>query len=103
VIFFFACSGGRYDVTVTVSSNRTPNESHEILRVLGAIDSWAPQQGFYHLLDLDPVLRMHLKDISEASEARYPAISRSIIEAHEHDEVMRRQHQTEINRRLYGN
>ncbi len=55
---------GRGDISVMVSSLRTPSEWHELSTLLSAMGTGVPRQGFSHLLDVERVLRPHMNHLS---------------------------------------
>jgi len=98
VLRFFRDRG---TVTVRASSTSAPDDSHELTTLLNVVDAAIKRRCFSHLLDVEPVLRSHMDDLRKAfSEGRYAYVKGQLSEVSQHDEVVRRQWEREINRRL---
>lgn len=92
----------RGTVTVRVASSRAPKESYELPDLLNAAGEDIQRGPFSHLLDVEPVLRRHMDKIENAfSGEKFASVKEQISLLSEHDEGIRRQWESEINRRLY--
>jgi hypothetical protein len=94
---------GRETVRLSVAAPPSTSDFHEFSTVLSAMDSGVDRQGFNHLIDVERVLKPHMKDLIEAfSPRRYPQIKDRLKEIYNRDRMITKQLETEINRRLYG-
>jgi hypothetical protein len=88
--------------SIDVSSLRNPEQSHDLSSVLNSIDSEVKRQSYSGLLEVEPLLRSHMKEVIEAfSERKYDEVNRRLSDVYSHDRAVTRQWETEINRRLY--
>jgi len=93
----------RGSFTLRVASSKSPNEFHEFSTLLSAMDSGIKRQGFSHLMDIERILKPHMKELMDAfTEQRYPQIKDELLGIYARDRVITKQWETEINRRLYG-
>lgn len=90
-------------LSIDVSSARNPKELHDLPSVLNLIDSAVARQQYSSVLEVEPVLRPHMRELIAAfSEDSYAEINRRLSDVYARDRVVTRQWEDEINRKLYG-
>jgi len=93
---------GHGDVTVSVASVGSPRDWHELSTLLSVMDVGVQRQAFSGLDGVGRILRSHMNDIERAlSSDHYFAVKERLSDIDAHDRAVRRQWETEINRRFY--
>jgi hypothetical protein len=88
--------------SIDVSSARNSDKSHDLSSVLNLIDGEVRRQSYSCLLEVEPLLRSHMKELIAAfSERNYDNVNRRLSDVYAHDRAATRQWEAEINRRLY--
>jgi hypothetical protein len=100
---FLRFTRGRDHLAVQVAPKSSPNNFHELSTVLNSLEICALKRGTISgLHQAGALLRTHMDALIQAfSEDQYPLTRARLHETYAHDEVIRRQQETEINRRLY--
>jgi hypothetical protein len=95
---------GLGEISIDVSSVRHAKELHDFSSVLNLIDDTVRRQSSYaSLLEVQPLLRSHMKELIVAfSTESYAEINRRLSDVYAHDRAVTRQWENEINRKLYG-
>ena len=95
---------GRGELRVQVASKHTACDWDELYRVLGIVDplEWSKPKPFLSLADAAAALKPRMGLIQEAfSEVRCLETVRQLSEMRSYEQVVAKQLETEINRRLY--
>jgi len=94
---------GRGELDVELAARDAPETWHELSLVLSLID--VPEQvirGTYSLDDVARLLETYIHEILEQLSDEHSVLKQRLDEAHRREELITRQWQTEINRKLYG-
>ena len=76
---------------------------HDLPSVLNLIDDTVSRQPYSSVVEVEPVLRPHMRELIAAfSKESYADVSRRLSDVYAHDRALTRQWENEINRRLYG-
>ena len=95
---------GRDDLAVQIAPDFSPKALRELSTILWVLDVPGVKRGsILNLLQVDELLRKHLDEIEKAFSAEeYPKTKARLEEVHQRDQIIRKQLETEINRKLYG-
>jgi hypothetical protein len=96
---------GRGDLDVQIATKINANDWHDISLVIGAIENPDEMQrrSFVTFSDIAALLKTNILRIQEAfSDARYASTQQHLANFKQYERVVRKQLQTEINRRLYS-
>jgi hypothetical protein len=98
----FTC--GRGELAIQLAPRFSPNSWHELSTILNVLEVPGVKRGSIASLNqAGDLMRQFIVDLSKAfTESEYPRVKILLNEISERDRIIRKQLETEINRRIYG-
>jgi hypothetical protein len=94
---------GRGGLAVQLAPRFSPRGWHELSTVLNVLDVPGVKRGsIASLTQAGDLMRQHIVALTKAHTEGYPQLKRQLMEIYERDQIIRKQIETEINRRIYG-
>jgi hypothetical protein len=94
---------GRDRLALQIAPKSVPNQFHELSTVLAVLEVPGVRRGsISSLSEAGRMLRSHFAVVEHSmSDAEYPHLQLQLKELYAHDRIMVKQHEAELNRRLY--